>query len=177
VYLLLASALDPEATSLPIHAAFVPFLEQLTLGWSGLGGGAPPSVPAGRPINLPPDADSVVAPDGTVTRVDGDSPYLATRAGVHTVLSGSGSRSVGVKVPEAESDPRTLDPHIAARRLGRPEARVATSDDRWLDALFGARHGASGVPLLLALVVALAIAEVIVATSGSGSAAADGGRT
>lgn len=166
VHLLLGSALEPAATTLPVDAAMVPFLELITLGWSGLGGRASAATPAGNELPLAPDADSVASPYGQVSPVDDASSYIGRRAGVFTVFAGSVRHSVAVRVPQAESDLRTADLKSAARRLGEPRAQIATTDSDWLDSVFGSRRGASGVPGLLSIVLLLAVAEVLVATAG-----------
>lgn len=165
-YLVLASALHPTSTDLPVRAAMVPFVEALLFDWAGLGGAVSRPSSAGVPVTLPADADSVASPGGEVVRVDGAAPYVPLHAGIHTVFRGSGSSLIAVAVPAAESDLTSISGARAARRLGRPDARSLTDDREWREAVFVARRGASAVPLLLVLVPLLAAAEMLLATPG-----------
>jgi hypothetical protein len=166
VYMLLASPLDPESTSLPVDAAMVPFAEALLFRWSGLGGEAPHPTSAGESVVLPADADSVVPPAGSVVRVDGNAPYVPLRAGLHRVHVSSGASRLAVVTPASESDLRGIGLEDAAHRLGDPDAASATTDAEWLETIFRGRRGGSALPGLLMVLVCLAVAEVLLTTPG-----------
>ncbi len=165
-YLVLGSALTPEATNLPIDVAMVPFMERLLFRWATLGGTSAQAATAGERLTLPPDADSVTSPGGITARVDGDAPYVPLRAGIHTVYSDRERSFLAVAAPAAESDLAALAPGSAARRLGVRGARTAHDDDDWLAGIYGARRGASLLPMLLATLVLLGVTEILLATPG-----------
>lgn len=117
-------------------------------------------------MTLHGEADSIMDPYGEVTRVDGDAPYAALRAGVHTVFAGGETSFLAVGVPPSESDLTEIAGPSAARRLGMPAAGTAVSDGEWQSAMFTARRGRSLLPVLLGLVALLAVAEVLLASPG-----------
>jgi hypothetical protein len=164
-YLLISTPLDPEYTELPVDVAMLPFMEAVLFRWMGLGANLPAPVPAGVPRRLAADADSVALPDGKTVRVDGGSPYVPLRAGVHTVFHANGGESLlAVTVPASESD---LTEATAARfveALGSPEALVATSNEEWRAAMYGNRRGKRITPFLVVLALVLVLAEAALAT-------------
>jgi len=166
-YVLIGSPLLPEATDLPVTATMLPFMEAVLFHWTGLGGNLPAPVPAGVPSTLPAGADSVSGPGGGRVRVDGGSPYVPLRAGVHTVFLGNGETSfLAATVPAAESDLRTAPAPVFTRALGSAEAIVASTEMEWRVAMYGSRRGASLSPYLLALALALVLVEAALATPG-----------
>jgi hypothetical protein len=166
-YVLIGSPLLPEATDLPVTATMLPFMEAVLFHWTGLGGNLPAPVPAGVPSTLPAGADSVADPGGGRVRVDGGSPYVPLRAGVHTVFLGNGETTfLAATVPAAESDLRTAPAPVFTRALGSAEVIVASTDMEWRAAMYGSRRGASLSPYLLALALALVLVEAALATPG-----------
>lgn len=166
-YVLIGSPLVPAATDLPVTATMLPFMEAVLFHWTGLGGQLPPPVPAGVLSTLPAAADSVSGPDGGRHRVDGGSPYMPLRAGVHKVFLASGETSfLAATVPTAESDLRTAPPIEFARALGSAEGTVAGTDEEWRAAMYGSRRGASISPYLLVVALALVLLEAALATPG-----------
>jgi hypothetical protein len=67
-------------------------------------------------------------------------------------------------VPVAESDLRSLGPEAIGPMLGASGAIVASSETEWGRAMFGSRRGAPVTPWLLALALALACAEGLLAS-------------
>jgi len=163
-YLLLGSPLVEAHTDLPVTAAMVPFVETLLFRWAGLGGALPEPVEAGVAVPLPADADSVRAPDGESVRVDGGDPFVPLLAGVYTVFrAGGGSSLLAATVPAAESDLRPLEPEQIGPTLGASDAVVAASEAEWRRAMFGSRRGAPVTAWLLAVALALACVEGLLA--------------
>jgi hypothetical protein len=166
-YVLIGSPLVPEHTSLPVEAAMLPFLETVLFRWAGLGGNLPAPVPAGVPSMLPADADSVSGPGGRRVRVDGGSPYVPLRAGIHRVFLASGDTTLlAAAVPAAESDLRRAPDPEVTRALGSPSAVLAETEPEWSSAMYAGRRGAMISPYLLAVALALVLAEVLLATPG-----------
>jgi len=166
-YLLAASPLVPEHTELPLDAVMLPFMETVLFRWTGLGGVLPAPVPAGVASQLPTSADSVALPDGRRIRVDGGSPYVPLRAGIHTVFLAGGGRSLlAATVPKSESDLAEASVAELTGALGSPEAIVATTGDEWRTEMYGKRRGEPVAPYLVALALVLVLAEAALATPG-----------
>jgi len=164
-YLLISTPLVPEHTELPVDAAMLPFMEAVLFGWLGLGAKLPAPVPAGVPRRLAADADSVALPDGRTVRVDGGSPYVPLRAGVHTVFLANGGKSLlAATVPASESDLTEAAAGGFVEALGSPEALVATSDEEWRAAMYGNRRGKRVTPFLVVLALVLVLVEAALAT-------------
>lgn len=182
--LVLASPLVPEATDLPAHPAMIPFLEAALVQWSHLSGWPPSDFDVGLPLALPPWARGVTSPaDGTAS-VEGGGLYTPIRAGVYRV---SGVDADGVarearfaaNVPGAELDPTPVgEGELRELFPGRPVFTARPAEEGWRDAIFRARRGRDAAPWLLGLALALAAAELLLATPGRARrrAAGRGGR-
>jgi len=167
-YLLIGSPLDPDHSTLPVDAAMLPFMEALLFRWTGLGGVVPAPVMAGESVILPEGADSVASPGGQVMRVDGGSPYVPMKAGVHAVFLSAGETSLlAATVPPSESDLAEASASAFASGLGAPHAIVAATDSEWLASIYGSRRGARVAPYLIALALLLVLAEIVLATPGA----------
>lgn len=169
-YVLIASPLVPEHTDLPLEAAMVPFVETVLFRWARLGGSLPTPTPAGTPTQLPAGVDSVRLPSGEAIRVDGGSPYVPVREGIHTAYRRDGvTLQIASSVPVRESNLTPATREAAGRALGSESAEVAVSKSEWTAAMYGARRGRSAVPLLLGMAVLLVLVEGMLATPGSGT--------
>ncbi len=169
-YVLMASPLVPGHTELPLTATMVPLMEAVLLRWTGLGGGLPAPVPAGVAATLPIGADSVSDPVGDRIRVDGGSPYVPRRAGIHTIFQENGVTSLlAAVVPPVESDLATVPAAALVRALGSPGARVASTESEWQAAMYGSRRGRAISPYLSGLALAVVLAEAALATAGKRS--------
>ena len=170
-YVLIGAPLVPESTELPVTAAMLPLLEAVLFRWAGLGGSLPAPVSAGQPWTLPAGADSVAGPDGSRVRVDGGSPYVPLRAGIHTVhLADGGTSLLAATVPVAESDLRPASPADLSRALGSADVVEAHTEAEWHAAMYGSRRGWLASPYLLALALALVLLEATLATPGERTA-------
>ena len=170
-YVLIGAPLVPEFTELPVTAAMLPLLEAVLFRWEGLGGSLPAPVSAGEPWTLPAEADSVAGPDGSRIRVDGGSPYVPLRAGIHTVhLADGGTSLLAATVPVAESDLRPASPADLSRALGSADVVEAHTEAEWHAAMYGSRRGWLVSPYLLALALALVLLEATLATPGERTA-------
>lgn len=169
-YVLMASPLVPGHTELPVTAAMLPLTEVVLFRWAGLGGSLPPPVPAGVAATLPLGADSVSDPAGGRIRVDGGSPYVPQRAGIHTIYQENDVTSLlAAVVPASESDLAAAPAARLTGALGAPEARVARTESEWRAGMYGSRRGTPISPYLAGLALALVLAEAALATAGKRS--------
>ncbi len=158
---LFGSRLEPEWTSLPYSAAFLPFIDALVNRIARneivVADGA-----VGRPALLP-DAVTEVRLGGRSWPVEGGAGFRAPAAGVYWLLSGNDTiGALGVA-----SDPREslLAPAAAATAEGLWGARVVGPDDAGRAAFaLAARADLRGVLLWSALL--LGLAELILAAWG-----------
>jgi len=166
-YLLLASPMDAESTSLPLSSAMVRLVDWAAVTWAAAGSG-PLERMAGMPISAPRDADAVRLPSGVETPLDGTRMVRATgEAGIYTFLAGdSAVAHQAVNPPPAESDLAPLAPGELHEAVG-PEAVVAMDEGQWERAVFRARRGPNLAGALAAWALALVILEAMVAASGS----------
>ena len=164
-YVLLASPLDGESTSLPVSAAMIPLLEWAIDRWSE-GGDAGGSVTAGSNFRPPPVTTAVRSPEGMEHAVDGDQPFLATGlAGFYQPVAGDSMLdAVPVNVPPAETD---LTPASSAEVRRAIPGTLAIVDDAasWSGHIFRAGRGPEPWRPLAAMLLALLIVETVVAAA------------
>ena len=165
-YVLVASPLTPDATSLPVRAAFIPWLtDVVTQRLFGDAGRVVQATP-GAPVRRPEGVDVLELPGGRRVVLTTDTIVAPDRAGVAFFLRGT--RRVGALVvnPEPEeSDLTRLDP---AALVSRIRAREVASPDsaRWSASLFSSSPRR---PLLVpVLVLALAVLLLESAVAGAG---------
>ncbi|MCL7977936.1 MAG: BatA and WFA domain-containing protein [marine benthic group bacterium] len=162
VYLLIGSALVPEATTLPASVGMIEFVDALVSRWSRPGdpGG---SLEAGEETTLPSRADSLAGPDGPPVHVEGGAPWRPRIAGAWRIAvrsdTGRDTRFVGVNVPAAESNPATLDTDGLASAIGSARDLRVSSGDSWPDEIFAARRGRNITAFVLAVALVLMAVE------------------
>lgn len=161
-YVLIASALDPAATSFPVRASFVPWLDAVLsqrLG-SSAGGAIIHAVP-GAAVPRPDWADELEAPDGTRRALVGATIALPATAGVYFLRRG-GARA-GAVVADAEARESDLRRLTAAALSGRFKAtggaRMYTDRSAWTDAVFAGNGSRSVLAPLLALALLALLTE------------------
>lgn len=164
-YTLLASPLDDRSTSLPVSAAMIPLLEWAIEQGAGTGG-LPREVIAGAGFRPPPAATAVRTPDGAAHAVDGDQPFPATAtAGLYRVLAGdSVLQTVPVNSPASETDLRPASTSEVRRAVPGVTA-VVDDAAAWPRHIFRAGRGPEPWRLLAVLILALLVAETVVAAS------------
>jgi len=174
-FVLLGSALVPEATDLPISAAMVPFVDALVAAWARPGS-APGARDAGIETRLPDRADSLSPPGAPARRAEGGAPWRPREAGAWRISLApgtDGTRStewVGVNVPLAESDPSLASGAARAAALGVDEVASARDAPSWDAVAFARRRGREARLPLLGLALALLAAEALLASPrGRGS--------
>jgi len=166
-YLLLASPLNPDATTLPLRTEMLPFVEWIVTGWAR-GEGTGREGTAGEPLPVPEGATTVVLPDGTRHPVDGTDAFERTSTpGIYEVLrEDSLLTRLAVVPPPRESRLGRSDPAVLASRIGEP---AWTTDDAraWSEEIFLERRGDEvWEPLLGAALILLLLEGLVVPTGG-----------
>ncbi len=164
-YILLATPMDEQSTSLPVSAAMIPLLEWMIERWFG-GGAGHEAVTAGMDFRPAPTASAVRGPDGIVHPVDGDQPFLATAAaGIYHVLAGdSVLESIPVNPPAAETD-LTPASRGEVRRTVPGVHDIVDDADAWSRHIFRAGRGPEPWRPLAAIILVLLVLETAVAAS------------
>jgi hypothetical protein len=162
-YVLVASPLAPPATTFPLHASFVPWLDDMLSQRLSGEGGIPREVAPGEHIARPSGADALELPEGGETTLSGDSLTAPARAGTYFYLRGA--TRVGalvVNAEPAESELARLTPQALAVKLGTRSANVLT-DSTALTArvLTAAPQRPLVAPLLLIAAITLLIETLI----------------
>jgi hypothetical protein len=172
-FVLLASPLTPEASTIPTSVAMVPLIDRATGSWV-----APPAARAearpGEQMNLPAGATTIINPDGARDSVHAGEPYYAgTQPGAYQVLQrGSVVAAYVVNPPASESVLRSASEDRISRALPKWRVEFADDADSWNDDIFDRRLGYEmGRPILIALLLLL-IAEALAAATGSSRTAA-----
>ncbi len=178
-YVLLASPVDPAATTWPLRAGFVPWLgDMLGQRLSGTAAsGASAAVVAAAPgatIRRPTGVEELEAPDGSSRVLAGATIEAPSVPGVYFFRRG-GARVGALTVnPEArESDLARLGTRALAARFRARAVGVYTDPDGWEAAVFDARAARPLTGFFLALALALLLAEsVVTRTRARGDGAA-----
>jgi hypothetical protein len=162
-YAIVASPLDPSATTLPIRAAFVPWLATvLTERLVGEPGGIVAASP-GQVLPRPRWADAIEDETGARTAL-GDDLQAPARSG--TYLFERGGRRVGALVVNPESNESVLDRLPARELAARVKARqLLTAADRVQLAGMSFRSAARrsvAEPILVAVLALLALEALLV---------------
>lgn len=160
-YVIVGSPLTPDATNLPVRAAFVPWLgsalsERLV--------GEPGQVIAAEPgasLPRPRWADALQAPDGQRVPL-GESLDVPARAGTYFLTLGD--HRVGALVVNPPSGESSLDRYSSAElatRLGASRAVPARDAASWSALAFRAAARRSLLPLFLILALVMLVVEAV----------------
>lgn len=168
-YLLVASPLDPDATSIPVRPEMLPLVEWMLTGWSP-GLRREGERRAGTPLPLPGEATSVRTPEGTRHPVDGTQPFEMTGSpGIYDILRGDTVLSrVAVNPSPRESDLTRADPDALLRSVG-PPLRSVTDPSEWPRRVFLRRRGRELWRPLVAAALTVLVLEALVAATGARS--------
>lgn len=168
-YLLLASPMIRDATTLPVSTAMLRFVDWVTSEWAGSGPGIAEAT-VGSHVPAPAAATTVRFPSGEEMEVDGTRTVRGTgEAGFYTFLDGDSVVSVvALNPPVAESRLARLAEDALDEAVGSEVVLVDDASD-WGQAVFRARQGPElWRPFLFATLLLLMI-ETLVATSGATS--------
>jgi hypothetical protein len=171
-YVVIASPLTPDATDLPVRAAFVPWLggllhERLV----GAEGDAVSATP-GQQMRRPAHADSIRSPDGARIALGGAVMTAPAAPGVY-FLHGRDDAvgAVVVNVEETESLLDRLHHDTLAARFRGPRVTTLPIDDVSGPRLFAAGGTRSLIPILLiGALLALAVEGAVTAFRARGPA-------
>jgi hypothetical protein len=170
-YVLVASPLVPDATSLPVRAGFVPWLgDVLTTRLVGEPGQVINAAP-GEAIARPRWADGVETADGQRTPL-AETLEAPTRAGV--LFLTRGGRRVGAVVVNPPADESVLDrysPDDLRDRLRSERTLAAANPSSWSTMAFRAAARRSLLePALIAALVLLTVEAIAIGARGSRAA-------
>jgi len=166
-YVLVASPLAPPATTFPLHASFVPWLDDMLSQRLSGEGGIPREVAPGEHIARPSGVDALELPEGGETTLSGDTLTAPARAGTYFYLKG-GARvgALMVNAEPAESDLARLTPQALAAKLGTRSSNVLTDSTALTSrVLTAAPQRPLVAPLLLIAAVTLLVETLITAPS------------
>lgn len=169
-YLLIASPLIATATTLPVSASMVRFVDWTASEWAGAG--SFPDYQTGAYLPAPQLATRVRFPSGREVEIDGTRMVRGTdESGVYAFLAGDSTVAlVALNPPVGESRLATLGRDEAASAIG-PEVEFVTDGADWAGEIFATRLGGEAWwPFLLAAALLL-IAESLLASTRRGGAA------
>jgi hypothetical protein len=166
-YVLIGSPIDPDATDLPLDAAFVPWLQEALARRLGDDGRYIESVP-GQTIDGLRGVTGLERPDGTVLPVSTDRLTVPGQAGVYflrrqtarvgaLVVNGEPSESDVVGLGTGTAADSAAGNALLARLVTGKDVNVEPTPSAWQQAVFSR---AAGQALLLPL-VALALAALL----------------
>lgn len=165
-YVLVASPLTPDATSLPVRAAFIPWLtDVVTQRLFGDAGSVVYASP-GAPVARAAGADQLELPGGRRVAVATDTLVAPDRAGVAFFLRGG--RRVGALVVNPEPDESNLARLDGATLASRVRATdvVLPDSGQWAASLFSSSPRRSLLVPVLVLALAVLVLESAVAGAG-----------
>ena len=165
-YVLVGSAIDPGATSLPIRALFVPWLGDMIS--QRLTGGERILAHPGAVVRRPTWADALEAPDGQRLPLAGSTMTAPDRGGVYFLLRGADrSGALVVNGEASESELGRLDDAVLRERVRGGDVSVSSDAGLWARSLFAAADGRPlAVPFLAAALLSL-LAESAIAGAGA----------
>jgi uncharacterized Zn-binding protein involved in type VI secretion len=161
-YVVIASPLAPEATDLPVRAAFVPWIASLVTGLAGPGGMILQAAPA-QSLRLPSAADSLVDASGKAVALVGDVFAAPTVPGAYLLRrEGRTTGAVVVNVEENESVMDRLQVEEVAARIRGPEVEAVPMGRGLADRAFASTGTRSLVAPVLIVVLAVLGLEALV---------------
>jgi hypothetical protein len=167
-FVLLASPLTPEASTLPTSVAMIPVMDRLTGLWTAVSAPRSEARP-GEQVSLPPGATLVINPNGDRDSVIAGSPYYAgPQPGAYQVVQGRSLIAAYVVNPPAiESVLRYADRNRVERVMPGWKPEFSGDAEAWTDDIFQRRLGFEMWRMLLAALLLLLVAEAIAAATGS----------
>jgi hypothetical protein len=171
-YVLVGSPLVPEATTLPVRAAFLPWIgELLTTELSGDRGVALAAAPGER-VAVPEGATALEGASGSRVPVAGDSVPAPSRAGVwFWVRNDVRAGALAVNPSPDESDLRRAGAPALAARVRGGDVRITGDAAEQRASLFASAPQRPLLFPLLVLAVGLLLAEAAIAGGGRRRAA------
>ena len=169
-YVLVGSPIDPEATDLPLDAAFVPWLLEALARRLGDDGRLIEASP-GQVVAGLRDVTGLEGPDGKVAPLAGDRLTVPSQAGVYFLRRQDtrvGALVVNGEPSESELTPTAADRANAAAALAGlvagKDVVTAASASAWREAVFSRAAGQALLLPLVALALAALLAEAYVSS-------------
>ena len=163
-YVLVASPLDVQATTLPIRAAFVPWLADVVTQRLAADPGTVVGAAPGALVTRPPSADGL-EPAGSAERIPITEDRFAapSRAGVYFYVRGTQRAGALVVNPESEESLLArLDRRELTRRIEGARTTAFADAAAGRDALFStAARRPLLLPFLLAALAALVVESLL----------------
>lgn len=165
-YLVAASPLTTDATTLPTSAALIPLLDRMLGPWTTRGAPVHEAV-VGDAVPLGASASTLVRPDGRIEQAEGGASLRLTEPGIYRVMAGDSLLDViAANAPAAETPLRRLSARELEQRLAGWDVHTVGDAADWRRAIFRSRYGYQlALPLLLAALLVL-LTEALVAASG-----------
>lgn len=166
-YVLLASPLSEESSTIPTSPGMLPLIDRLTGAWTAAQAHTPSAAP-GSEVTLPAGADAVIVPDGSREAVGEQSSYRITGpAGVYAVLSGTDTLSAfAVNPAAAESDLARIEQRELQNRFTDTDVVTVDDADAWPERIYQRRLGAESWRPFALLALLVLLAETLLAASG-----------
>ena len=160
-YAIVASPLDPAATTLPLRAAFVPWFGEVLAQRLAADPGVVVAAAPASAVRVPPWITAWEPAAGGAQQLVMDGALTApAEAGVYYLLRGPARAGALVVNPEPEESVLDrLQPSALRSRLGARDAEVHTSRDAFVAAAFDPAAGRSLLPPLLVAALATLVAE------------------
>ena len=177
-YVLVASPLSEEASTLPTSAALLPLLDRMIGAWAAADPERTEAVPGER-IPLSAAATAVERPDGTREDVSGSGEYLVPgERGIYRILAGDRIASAfAVNPPASESELERLSERALRAALPGWNLTLVNDADDWADAIYHRRLGRETWRPLVLLALAMLLMEGLIASAGRTGRAEDSGGT
>ena len=172
-YLLLASPLVASATTLPVSASMVRFIDWTASEWAGAG--SLPDYPTGAYLPAPSEATHVRFPSGREVEVDATRTIRGTsEPGVYTFVAADTVVALVALNPSAgESRLEALARRDYETAIG-PEVDAVSRSDAWARAVFQTRLGGEAWwPFLLAAALLLIVESLLASTRRGGTRQAE----
>lgn len=169
-YVLAASPMNPESSSLPVSAAFIPWIaDVLSSRLHADPGGVRVAAPGDR-VAHPAGVEAIESATGGRTALEGTSFDAPATAGTYFFVRGG--RRVGALVVNAEVSESRLERWNAtdlAERVSTAGARVVNDRAEWTRRAFsGTARRSLVLPLLIAALLVLGAEAVLSTTGGRG---------
>jgi hypothetical protein len=169
-YVLVASPIDPQATSFPLRASFLPWLADAVSELAAAGAGQVLQADAGARVARPAGVEALERAEGARIPASGDSLAVPEQPGVYFLIRDGERR--GALVVNVDPGESVLARLSAAQLRSRVQARqvdVSADDAKWAGLLFASSARRSLIAPLLVAALAALVAEALAARTGRGA--------
>ena len=172
-YVLLGSTIDPSHTTLPVRAAFVPWLAEMLSQRLGTAPGPISTATAGERIEVPRGADALAGPDGSRVAIRDARIDAPRRTGGYRWMAGDTTVGVlAVNPDSSESRLQRLGADELASRMQGGKTTVITDAAALGSAMFVSSSRRELAMPLLVLALVLIVVEAMLARERSRASSA-----